>query len=134
MELRSLAVSGGVVATAAHTPFIVAFAVAGHPDVVRGLLLGLVVGMLNSFLLARKLDRTLGGREPWQGLSKTMPRNMLARFALIIVIVVAASRANGINVAALACGIALYFIVSLVYMSRAIATRWKKEDGTPVYG
>ncbi len=133
MELRSLTVAGGGLAAVALAPLIIGFAVAGQPDVVRGLLLGLVIGLLNSLLLARKLDRAIDGRDPWQGLTKAMPRNMMARFALIFAVGVAASRAHGINLAAMAGGIMLYFIVSLSYASWAVLVQWRKEDGEPLY-
>ena len=134
MELRSLAVSGGGLAAAAHAPLVLCFALAGQPDVVRGLLLGLVVGLLNSLLLARKLDRAIDGRDPWQNLTKTMPRNMMARFGLIFAIGVAAARAHGVNLAAMAGGILLYLVVSQVYACWAVLAQWRKEDGKPVYG
>jgi phosphotransferase system glucose/maltose/N-acetylglucosamine-specific IIC component len=134
MVLRSLAFSGGGLAAVAHAPLIFGFALAGQPDVVRGLLLGLVVGLLNSLLLARKLDRAIDGRDPWQNLTTAMPRNMMLRFALVFAIGVAASRARGVNLAAMAGGIMLYFVVSQVYACWAVLAQWRKEDGEPVYG
>jgi len=132
MELRSLVISGGGLAALALSPFMVAFGVAGRPDVVRGLLLGLAVGLLNSFLLARKLDRVAAGRDPWQTLPAAMSRNMMLRFALILIIGAAATRAHGINVAAMAGGIALYLVLGLCFSARAILTQWNKEDATLV--
>jgi len=128
MELRSLVISGGGLAALALSPFMVAFGLAGRPDVVRGLVLGLVVGLLNSFLLARKLDRVADGRDPWQTLSATMPRNMMMRFALVLVVGVAAARAPGINAVAMAGGIALYLVLGLCFSARAVLAQWNKED------
>jgi ATP synthase I chain len=134
MELRPLVIAGGALATAAHLPLVVAFGLMGHADVVRGLLLGLLVGLLNNLLLARKLDRVIAGREPWQRLPRTMPRNMLLRFALIFAVGAAAARLHTINVAAMAGGLALCLVIGIVYSSWAVAARWRKEDGAPVYG
>jgi len=132
MELRSLVISGGGLAALALSPFMVAFGVAGRPDVVRGLLLGHVVGLLNSFLLARKLDRVADGRDAWQTLPAAMSRNMMLRFALILAIGFAATRAPGINVAAMAGGIALYLVLGLCFSARAVLAQWNKEDATLV--
>ncbi len=133
MELRPLVIAGGAISLALSTPLLVAFAVSGRPDVVRGLLLGLAVGLLNNLLLARKLDRVIDGREPWQRLRTTMPRNMLLRFSLIFAIGAAAAYAHGINLAGLAGGVGLCLVVGIIYSSWTVRERWRKEDGTPVY-
>lgn len=134
MELRPLVIGGGAFAAALLLPLMVAFALAGRPEVVRGLLLGLLVGLLNNFLLARKLDRALDGHDDWRDLTRTMPRNMIMRFALIFAIGAAAARTHTINVPAMAGGLGLCLIVGLVYSARTVLVRWKKEDGSPVYG
>lgn len=134
MELRRMVMRGGGLAAAALLPFVLAFALVGRADVGRGLLLGFLVGLLNSLLLARKLDRVIDGREAWQTLSRTMPRNMLARFALIFAIGAAASRVHGIHLAGLAGGLALYLVLTFAYCAWAVASRWRKEDGSPAYG
>lgn len=133
-ELRPLVFSGGALAAAALLPLVAAFGFTGHADVVRGLLLGLVVGLLNNLLLARKLDRAITGREAWQALPSAMPRNMLLRFALIFAIGAVAARAHTINVAAMAGGLGLCLVIGIVYSSWAVLARWRKEDGAPVYG
>lgn len=134
MELRPLVIASGGLVTAVLLPLVVAFALAGRPDVVRGLLLGLIVGLLNGLLLARKLDRVIDGREAWQTLNTTMPRNMLLRFALIFAIGAAAARVHGINLAAMAGAMGLYLLVSIFYSAWAVHARWRREDGAPVYG
>jgi heme O synthase-like polyprenyltransferase len=134
MELRPLVITGGAVATALLLPAIIAFALAGHPEVVRGLLLGLVTGLLNNLLLARKLDRVQRGQEAWQSLRGTMPRNMVLRFGLVMVIAVVAARAHGINMAAMATGLGVCLLVGIIYSCWALLKRWRKEDGAPVYG
>ncbi len=133
MELRQLVVSSGMVAAALLLPFIILFALLGHPDVVRGLLLGLVAGLLNSLLLARKLDRAIDGRDPWQNLTRTMPRNMLTRFALILGLGLIGVRLSHVNLAGMVAGLALCIVVGAVYAARSTTMQWKKEDGVPVY-
>ncbi len=133
MELRQLVVSSGMVAAALLLPFIILLALLGRPDVVRGLLLGLVIGLLNSLLLARKLDRVIDGRDPWQNLPRTMPRNMLMRFGLVLVLGVLGARLSHINLAGMAAGLGLYMVVGAVYAARLTTVQWKKEDGVPVY-
>ena len=128
MRLRPLALSGGTLTTVVLLPLVVTFAAAGHPDSARGLLLGLLLGLLNNLLLARKLDRVIDGRDAWQSLGVTMPRNMLARFLLIGAVTAAASRVHGINVVAMVGGLALYLLVGLVYAAWAVLVRWRKED------
>lgn len=133
MELRPLVIAGGALAATLLLPLVLAFALTGHPDVVRGLLLGLVVGLLNNLILARKLDRVIEGREAWQTLTRTMPRNMLLRFTLIFVIGAAAARVHGVNVAGIAAGLGLCLVVGIAYSAWTVRVRWKKEDGTPVW-
>ena len=128
MRLRPLAISGGALTAVVLLPLIVAFAAAGRPDVARGLLLGLLLGLLNGLLLARKLDRAIDGREAWQALNDTMPRNMLARFMVIGAVTAAASRVHSINVAAMVGDLALSLLVGLVYAAWAVLVRWRKED------
>jgi len=133
MALRPLVISGGGLAFAAALPPMLAFGLAGRPDVVRGIALGLVVGLLNSLLLARKLDRAIDGRDPWYALQRTMPRNMLLRFAVIGVVCAAAARTPGIHVAGLVGGLGLSLVVGIFWAAWAVAARWRKEDGLPVY-
>jgi len=133
MELRQLVVSSGMVAAALLLPFVILFALLGHPDVVRGLLLGLVAGLFNSLLLARKLDRAIDGRDPWQNLTRTMPRNMLTRFALILVLGLIGVRLSHVNLAGMIAGLSLCMVVGAVYSVRRVSVRWKQEDGVPVY-
>lgn len=125
---------GGALSAAALLPLVLAFALLGWPDVARGLLLGFVVGLLNGLLLARKLDRVIDGRDPWQTLSRTMPRNMLLRFSLIFAIGALASRVPELNLVGLAGGLGLYMVLSFGYAAWAVAARWRKEDGSPAYG
>lgn len=133
MELRPLVYAGGMIAAGLLLPFVVLFAVLAHPEVSRGLLLGLLVGLLNLLLLARKLDRAIDGREPWQNLTRTMPRNMVQRFGLIFVVGVVAARSGSVHLAGLAAGLITALVTGLVYAAWSIALRWKREDGTPVY-
>jgi hypothetical protein len=128
MRLRPLAISGGALTAVVLVPLIVACAAAGRPDVARGLLLGLMVGLLNSLLLARKLDRVSDGREAWQSLGSTMPRNVLARFMVIGAVAALAARTPGIHVAAMVGGLALCLLIGLVYAAWAVLMRWRKED------
>ncbi|HZS93002.1 MAG TPA: ATP synthase subunit I [Chloroflexota bacterium] len=134
MALRPLVITGGAVATALLLPVVIIFILTDHPEVVRGLLLGLVTGLLNNLLLARKLDRVLRGQDAWQSLRLTMPRNMLLRFGLILLIAWAAARTHGINLPAMAAGLGLCLLVGIVYSCWAVLQRWRKEDGAPVYG
>lgn len=134
MHLRRLVFRGGTLATAVLLPMVLAFALSGHAEIARGLLLGLLVGLLNGVLLARKLDRVIDGREAWQSLNRTMPRNMMLRFALIFAVGAAASRVPDISLAAFAGGIGISLVVGIVYACWAVWARWKREDGAPVYG
>lgn len=129
-----MVMQGGGLAAAALLPLVLATALLGHADLGRGLLLGFIVGLLNSLLLARKLDRVIDGRDPWQTLSRTMPRNMLVRFTLIFTIGAAASRVPQLNLAGMAAGLALYLVLTFAYCAWSVAARWKKEDGSPAYG
>jgi hypothetical protein len=133
MALRPMVISGGGLTIIVLTPLLLAFAVAGRPDVVRGLLLGLMVGLLNSLLLARKLDRVIDGRDPWQNLDRTMPRNMLLRLALVFSLSGLALYMPGVHAAGLVGGIVLYMIVSLAFAGWTLSRRWREEDGIPVY-
>lgn len=134
MRLRPLAITGGAITMPVFLPLMAVFASAGRPDLVRGLLLGLAVGLLNNLLLARKLDRVIDGRDPWQNLNAAMPRNMMLRFALILTVCIAAARTPGISVAALAGGLGLSLVAHIVYVSWTVRKQWMKEDGVPVYG
>lgn len=134
MRLRPLAITGGAISLPVLLPLMAVFASAGRPDVVRGLLLGLAVGLLNNLLLARKLDRVIDGRDPWQNLNAAMSRNMMLRFALILAVCVAATRVHGINAAAIAGGLGLCLVAGIMYASWTVRRQWMKEDGVPVYG
>lgn len=134
MPLRPLVISGGMLAIVALLPLVLACALAGHMDVARGLLLGFVVGLLNSFLLARKLDRVRDGRDPLHALNGMLRRNMLVRFTLIFAIGAAASLVPGIHLLGMAGGIAAYLIISLAYFSWVVVRYCRKEGGSPVYG
>ncbi len=133
MELRPLVYAGGMIAAGLLLPFVVLFAVLDRPDVSRGLLLGLLVGLLNLLLLARKLDRAIDGRDPWQNLTRTMPRNMVQRFGLILVVGTIAARSGSVHLAGLAAGLITALVAGIVYAAWSITLRWKREDGTPVY-
>jgi predicted membrane chloride channel (bestrophin family) len=128
MRLRPLVISSGMLATLALAPAMLALALTGHADVARGLLLGVAVGLLNSFLLARKLDRMIEGREAWQSLTRTLQRNMLLRFALIFAIGAASAQVPGIHLVGMAAGIGAYLVISLIYFSWAVLRYWKEED------
>lgn len=133
MALRPLVISGGTLAFVALLPLVLAFALAGHSDVARGLLLGFAIGLLNSFLLAHKLDRIRNGRDPLHALTKVLRRNMLVRFALIFAIGGAASRVPGIHLLGMMSGIGVYLVISLIYCSWVVIRYCGKEGGFPSY-
>lgn len=134
MPLRPLVISGAMLTSVVLLPLVLACALAGHMDVARGLLLGFLVGLLNSFLLARKLDRVRTGRDPLHALKGMLRRNMLVRFTLIFAIGAAASLVPGIHLLGMAGGIAAYLIISLAYFSWVVVRYCRKEGGSPVYG
>lgn len=133
MTLRPLVMSSGLAAALLLLPFIILLAVLGHPDMVRGLLLGLAAGMLNSLLLARKLDRVIDGRDPWQTLTRAMPRNMMMRFSLVVLLGFFAALTPDVHLLGMVAGLGVSMIVGLVYASRSVVRRWREEDGVPVY-
>ena len=133
MRLRPLAIASGMLVTIVLVPVVLALALMGHADVARGILLGVAVGLLNTFLLARKLDRMIEGREAWQSLTRSLQRNMLLRFALIFGIGAAAAQVPGIHLVGMAAGIGTYLAISLIYSSWAVLRYWRKEDAA-IYG
>lgn len=134
MPLRPLVLAGGTLAMVILLPLAIAATVMGHADVARGLLLGCAIGLLNSFLLARKLDRVRDGHDPWEALTKIMRRNMIVRFSLIFAIGAAASYVPGIHLVGMVGGVGAYLVISLIYFTWAVARYYKKEGESLSYG
>jgi hypothetical protein len=120
MELRSLVIACALLAFGTGLPVVVVLVLLGHVDVARGVFLGLLVGLANSLLLARKFGRVIDGRDPWQSLKGIMRRNMLLRFALIVASGAVAAHTPGVSVTGMAGGIVLYLVVSVIYSSGAV--------------
>lgn len=134
MRLRSLVVTSGTFALATGLSAVLAFAATGHPNVARGLLFGLLVGLLNHLLLARKFGRVIDGRDPWQDLRRSMRWNMLLRFAMIVASGAVAAHTPGVNVTAMACGIVVYVVVTVAYAMWTVVGPWRKEGESSAYG
>jgi hypothetical protein len=110
-------------------PVCATYSFLGRFDIAKGLAVGLLLGILNSLLLAQRLDRMISGAEGVERLKKVFRVNRAVRFALVLGGSAAATQVRGLHMMALVIGLAFFFVVSTVIYARGVLRRWQMEEG-----
>jgi hypothetical protein len=128
-SLQDLVKQATVLGLAVLLPICAACSILGRTDIARGLAVGLLLGILNSMLLAQRLDRMISGAEGVERLKKVFRANRALRFTLVLGGSAAATQVRGLHMLAVVCGLAFFFVLSSVIYSRGVLRRWQLEEG-----
>lgn len=128
-SLRGLVTRSALLGGAALLPAVDLCIAAGRLDIARGLAVGLILGVLNSLLLAQHLDRMISGATGVDRLRRSFRTNRNLRFALVLGCSAMATQARGIHMVGLVVGLAFFFALSTVVYCRGVLQRWQREEG-----
>jgi len=128
-SLRSLVTRSALLGGAALLPAAGLCVAVERLDIARGLAVGLILGILNSLLLAQHLDHMISGAAGVDRLRQSFRTNRNLRFGLVLGCSAVATQAKGIHMAGLVMGLAFFFALSTVVYCRGVLRRWQLEEG-----
>ena len=128
LSLQALVRRAAVVGVAGAVPVCTLCMLVGRHDMAKGLAVGVLLGILNSLLLAQRLDRIISGAEGVDRLKAIFRSNRALRFTLVLGGAAAATRVQGLHVAGLVGGLGFFFVVSGVVYSRGVLQCWRSEE------
>ncbi len=129
LSLQALVGRSAIVGMVIAGPVCLACVAMGRHDIAKGLVAGLLLGILNSLLLAQRLDRMISGVEGVERLNKVFGANRALRFTLVLGCSALATQIRGLHIVALVLGLGFFFVISTVVYSRGVLRRWRLEEG-----
>ena len=128
LSLQGLVGRAAALGFATMAPLCLVCAIVGRYDIAKGLALGTLLGILNSLLLAQRLDRMISGAEGVERLRKVFGANRALRFTIVLGAAAAATRVHGLHLAGLVAGLGFFFVVSGIVYSRGVLRCWRDEE------